>query len=41
MLQKETSGYKWNNIKYTGLLSVMCESPEAYASIAFAVVWIS
>ena len=41
MLQKETSGYKWNNIKYTGLLSVMCESPETYASIAFAVVWIS
>ena len=40
MLQKETSGYKWNNIKYTGLLSVMCESPEAYASIAFAVVYI-
>ena len=38
MVQKETSGYKWNNIKYPGLLSVMSESPEAYASIAFAVV---
>ena len=46
MLQKETSGYKWNNIKYTGLLSVMCESPGGIcihsfcSSLDFLVVYI-
>ena len=40
MLQKETSGCKWKVIKKYKVASVMCESPEAYASITLAVVWI-